>query len=435
MLAFAIAAAAPGVDGDLGEWTGDPFVVLGPEGRVAGEAPSGPDDLTAQVWLSAAPDGLWIAARVRDDRVLLPGAGSTGRRVVRSDHLELHVSLSDPPLPPFVWGARPVDGTFCEELSHMDGCAAWVTGQRALRDRLGRAFRLQVLLSDNGLQPVRDGDPAPAVGRSVVRPGPDGWTVEAFLPRDAMPAVARTSVGGARVLVELVDNDVGHDRQESFLSSRPGRAIDDPATWGRVPVGPPWTWDGPVQGALLAEGSPWWVEPGTPGQVHGLSPARLTAYSFGPDGDHLVAHHAAVPAEPTETHGSVALWRVPLPGGRTLLVSRGTASGWAVVRGAVTVRLADGLVVASRTTEVGEFARRPGSAASAGVVDVLTVGADGALVHRGERWEEDADTVQIARRDGRIVAIGLGSSWWGLPAMDPMDPPGGAEVLTALGEP
>lgn len=242
------------VDGELTEWAGPSFS-LGAADQVAGASKvAGEDDLSAQVWLSVGPTGVAVAAKVRDDAFVAPsGAVDLG-----SDHLELWVSLPPAELPPLTWinqfgDQDATDGTICAEQSNPAACEAWRKEQSKRRSKIVRIFTHQYLLSPAGAAEVwvRPGDeplrPCCAASKVVMKAAPGGWVVEAFIPAENLPATGPGPVSSARVMVDLVDNDAGHGKQESFLSSSAGRKLGDSATFHEVP------WALPVGGDPVAD--------------------------------------------------------------------------------------------------------------------------------------------------------------------------------------
>lgn len=271
LLARALSASLPSppgglaVDGSLKEWASlPPFAVLDGTSQVAGkEKPTGKADIQARVWLAQDEGGLVLAAMVTDDVVLV---AQGAQDLVRSDHLELWLSLPPADLPPIGYAhqfghfplARMEDCDTPGDFS-VDGqaCHTWWKEQSARHKRLARAFTRQYVITPGGIQEtwaaearlaeprsvggevdkVTDVPGAPSCcGSSRVewRANPGGYVVEARIAVDDWPATAAWPIADARVLVDLVDNDQGRTGQETFLSSVPGRKFADPATFTPV---------------------------------------------------------------------------------------------------------------------------------------------------------------------------------------------------------
>ena len=79
------------IDGDLEEWKEPPLFSLGPQNQVAGSSKTSQTaDFSAQFWLKMTANGLWLAAKITDDTILLP---ETETQILASDHIEFWLSF------------------------------------------------------------------------------------------------------------------------------------------------------------------------------------------------------------------------------------------------------------------------------------------------------------------------------------------------------
>lgn len=237
--------AGAAVNADLAEWSGPPTLILGPTGQVAGSRRVRDEaDFSARVWLALGPDGLWLAADVRDDAVLLP---RTAAEVVTADHLELWVALPAPAFPPVAFANQfdvlqtPVACKDRENaVEDRPACLRWHEAQLAHRERLSRLFVRQYLLSPLGVTEAYASavpELAPllpaccAAARVAVKQGPGGWRLEAWLPLEALPATGRARLDELELLVDAADADRGRGKLEAFLTSTPGRRFGERETF------------------------------------------------------------------------------------------------------------------------------------------------------------------------------------------------------------
>jgi len=237
--------AGAAVNADLAEWVGPPTFTLGPSGQVAGSRKIRDEaDFSARVWLALGPDGLWLAADVRDDAVHFP---KTAAEVVTADHLELWVALPAPAFPPVAF-ANQFDvletPAACKDrenaVEDRPACLRWHEAQLALRDRLSRLFVRQYLLSPLGVTEAwasaipELGSVSPAccsAAKVAVKQAPGGWRLEAWLPLELLPATGRARLDELAVLVDAADADKGRGKLEAFVTSTPGRRFGERETF------------------------------------------------------------------------------------------------------------------------------------------------------------------------------------------------------------
>lgn len=226
-------------DGKLDEWKLPPSATLGAASQVAGNAKvASPDDFSAKVWAAIGPEGLAVAGEVRDERVLL--AEKPGD--LHSDHAEVWLSLPQPKMPPLAFVNQFGDqlvptAAACDDVPEdPDGCRKWFKVQTERRKKLVRAFTAQYGLLPEGV--TRFGSKEEA-GTTRYEAIPGGYRFEAFIPATAFPRTAQAPLRELRVLVDVVDNDEGHAKQETFLSSSKRRRFGDASTFHAVALATP----------------------------------------------------------------------------------------------------------------------------------------------------------------------------------------------------
>jgi hypothetical protein len=231
------------VDGKLDEWKLPVSVSLGAANQVAGKSKvSSPQDLSAQLWLALGPEGLAVAGEVRDDKPQL----STKLEHVHHDHVELWLALPQPEMPPLAFvnqfGEHEVPtAEACENNEAItsgdpEGCRKWWKAQTERRKQLVRPFTVQYGLMSGSL--VRF-DQKGTVGSLRYEPMKDGYRFEALIPPSAFPRSAEAPLRNLQVLVDLVDNDEGKNKLETFLSSSKSRKFGDPSTFHAVTLTQP----------------------------------------------------------------------------------------------------------------------------------------------------------------------------------------------------
>lgn len=226
-------------DGKLDEWKVPPSATLGAASQVAGNAKvASPDDFSAKVWAALGPEGLAVAGEVRDERVLLPEKPGD----LNSDHVEVWLSLPQPVMPPLAFvnqfGEQLVPtAAACDDVAdEQEACRKWWKAQTERRKKLVQAFTAQYGLLPAGVTRFGSKD---AAGTARYEPIPGGYRFEAFIPASAFPRSAQAPLRDVRLLVDVVDNDEGHAKQESFLSSSKRRRFGDASTFHAVTLATP----------------------------------------------------------------------------------------------------------------------------------------------------------------------------------------------------
>jgi hypothetical protein len=231
------------VDGKLGEWKLPASFTFGAAHQVTGSSKvSSPEDLSAQVWVALGPEGLAVAGEVRDDRLQL----ATKPDQVNNDHVEIWLALPQPAMPPIAFvnqfGEHEVPtAAACEnneDIQESDPaeCRKWWKAQVEHRKQLVRPFTVQYGLMSGTL--VRFGQKAP-VGSIRYEPMQGGYRFEALIPPSAFPRTTEAPLRSLRILVDLVDNDEGKGKLETFLSSSKTRRFGDPSTFHAVTLSQP----------------------------------------------------------------------------------------------------------------------------------------------------------------------------------------------------
>lgn len=234
-----------------------PSLILGAADQVAGPAkPSSTADLAAKVWIAIDADGVAIAGEVTDDKVLF----GTAQTMVNADHLELWLAFPAASLPLLgfanQFGETEVHGeSDCNgEINHPDACKQWFAKQTRRRATLGRIFVRQYLLGGTGLSEAwasmlagkHAADPVRACcawSSGLVKKVPGGWRFEARIGLADLPASAQIPLKDVKLMVDLVDANVGSDKLETFRSSSPTRKFGEPDTFNLVTLAKPLAWE------------------------------------------------------------------------------------------------------------------------------------------------------------------------------------------------
>ena len=221
-------------DGRLDEWKQPPSLTLGAAQQVDGPSKvASPQDLSAKVWLALGPAGLAVAGEVQDDRVQL----AVKPKDIHKDHVAVWLALPQPPLPPIAFANQSGEHAIatleaCEDnpairVGEPAECRAWWKKQGPYRKKLLLPFTAQYLLTSKGI--LRPGQKGPALTSVRYEPMPGGYRFEAFIPANALPRSAQAPLKDVKVLVDLVDNDTGKGKRETFLSSSPGKPTGERA--------------------------------------------------------------------------------------------------------------------------------------------------------------------------------------------------------------
>lgn len=226
------------LDGAIAEWTEAPALVFGPAEVVHGKV-DGADDLRARIWWALDEEGLVVAGRVEDDQVQI---GQETPQLPNMDHVAVWVALPPAELPSIgfanQFGEQVVaTEAACETLENQENpetCKSWFKAQSQHRQALARVFVRRYLLSAGPSVESWAGrctpsaEPAPgAVARcdmvqAAFVTGDDGYTFEARIPLEALPATGQIPLREVSLSVEV--NDADGDGPAALASATPKRA-------------------------------------------------------------------------------------------------------------------------------------------------------------------------------------------------------------------
>lgn len=336
-----IAEATPAgfeLDGDVREWKGHPpSISLGKGDQVAGASKAGSEaDFAARVWLALGKEGLVVAGEVRDDAVLWPAAAE---KLLASDHVEVWLAFPGVGMPDLgfgsQWGWTGLPGPkACGEMAielegaALDSCEQWVEHQLERRRAFPRLFVRQFLIAPDQVTeafwrealPLLGDDDVPPETRACCagaaarfRPAAGGYTFEALLPPEHWPATRQMPVEDVRVSIDFVDNDEGHERQETFLSSSRERKFGRPETLNRARLAAPLAIesDPPMVAPLLAGPGSRFVVPGRPVErLYSLINFSM-GYQSQPEVPSPALLQADLAREPVARWGDVNLYLTP----------------------------------------------------------------------------------------------------------------------------
>ncbi|HKV10571.1 MAG TPA: ankyrin repeat domain-containing protein, partial [Thermoanaerobaculia bacterium] len=321
--------------GRVGEWTGlPPSVALGRGDQVAGGSKVRNEaDFGTRVWLAFGEEGLVVAGEVRDDAVLWPaGPGD----LLASDHVEVWLAFPGVGMPDLgfgsQWGWTDLPGLkacaeadFISEDTVLEECEQWVGWQLERRRVLPRLFVRQFLiapdqvteafwhealsiLGEDDVPPETKACCAGAVSR--FQPAAGGYTFEALLPPGLWPATRQMPIQEVRLQIDFVDNDAGHEKQETFLSSSRERKFGRPETLNRARLAAPLAVesDPPLAASLLAGPGSRFVVPGrTVTRLYSLKNFSV-GYQRQPEVPSPALLQADLPREPAAQWGDVAVY-------------------------------------------------------------------------------------------------------------------------------
>lgn len=244
------------LDGTVSEWTGTPTYTLGAGNQIAGaDKVKNANDFAAKVWLAQDSSGIYVAGDVTDDAVLFP---QNNDQLIKSDHVEFWLSLPSAAMPPIgyanqfgdfeVSSPAACEGTGENIIEDPAGCKKWWQEQKTRRDKMQRLFNYQYGLTSLGVSELYGSLVTPELFKNVnkrvriTEKGPTassvkftktatGYSFEGFIALDDFPASAEWPLKNAKVVVDIVDNDTGNTKQETFLSSTPKRKFGDANTF------------------------------------------------------------------------------------------------------------------------------------------------------------------------------------------------------------
>lgn len=428
------------IDGRVAEWTGSPTFLLDASSQVAGRSKvGGGADLSARVWVTIDRGSLVVAGDVVDDAVSWPT--DDGQRLA-SDHVEVWLALPEAEIPPIGYGNQflravldgpdPCPGAVDQDGNtldlELDGCRLWVERQRARRQLLHRLFVRQFNLAPIGVleqwsqtaEALEAAEDLPlaccAKARVAFQRTPRGYAFEAAIPFEHWPASARSEVATLDLLVDLVDNDEGHERQESFLSSSPRRRFADVSTFNRVALAVPLRFESdPALVARTLSDKPHLFLFPTSSPVATIWGFQNIAYGYQyqPESPSPAIYSLDLPREPLATLADLEVWAAPsdLLDAAGLPVTRLiTRRGGAFLQALETTRYCPGSAEASEGEGSG---LRPGGdllvrgAASGDACHLLVLACEGTLSPYGAGACGACPTlgVEVVAVDPRTAAL------------------------------
>lgn len=200
------------VDGQLSDWPEMPDFVLDQESQIVFNASpknwSGPDDLSAKAWAGWAPDGLYFAFKVTDDKHVQSAADDT---LWHGDHMEIQLDTQmdqdyDNP------GMNDDDfqiGLSLGDLASLPAVGyAWFNGANTPGEIQG--LTMAYTLTDKG------------------------YTLEAFIPVEALSGITLKEGSVFGMNISPSDSDTPGGSQETMLSTSNIRTYADPRTFGKI---------------------------------------------------------------------------------------------------------------------------------------------------------------------------------------------------------
>lgn len=306
-----------------------PQLILNQKNRVIG-AVDRPESFEARIWLAQNQDGLYIAADVKDDKVLLPKAESP---LINSDHLELWLSSPVAEMPPLGF-ANQFDSVSVpnqaackqENVSDEATCLEWYKKQGPYRQLLSKLFTHQYLFDREGLyetwyreawnkQQPKDlpDDLYPVLGGRFSKyiQNKTGYSFEAMIPTSSLPFVADPELKQWRISVDLVDNDQAYQKQEHFYSSSPKRQFAKPESFQSALLDAPIQVKGPEPSIAHMLSQPGvFYRPGQNKQAYGFYTPGV-GYQYSPSEDSPAIAKIDIPKTPIFNWQNHQLYSVP----------------------------------------------------------------------------------------------------------------------------
>lgn len=200
------------LDGQLTDWPEAPDFVLDQQSQVVFNAAptswSGPEDLSAKAWAGWAPEGLYFAFQVTDDRHVQSAADDT---LWHGDHMEIQL---DTQLDKDYDNPGMNDDDFQIGLS---------LGDLAKVPAIGYAWF-------NGANP-----PGEIQGLKMAYTTTDtGYVLEAFIPAESLSGITLAEGSVLGMNISPSDTDTVGGSQETMLSTSSIRTYADPKTFGKI---------------------------------------------------------------------------------------------------------------------------------------------------------------------------------------------------------
>lgn len=197
------------VDADLSDWTAEPTFTLSDKSQIVYSATpglwTGPKDLSAQAWVGWATEGLYLAFKVLDDK-LVQTASDAG--LWHGDYMELQLDTQ-------------LEKDYTDsEMSDDDYQLGISTGDFAKVPPALIAWFGPLSTSQRK-----------EIQQAQVKTE-DGYLLEVFIPKDALPGIQFAE--GAVFGMNINPSDSDGTDQEVMLSTSSKRTLSDPRTFGKI---------------------------------------------------------------------------------------------------------------------------------------------------------------------------------------------------------
>jgi chitinase len=197
------------IDGDLSDWPAEPTFTLNDKAQIVYSAApglwTGPKDLSAQAWVGWAPEGLYFAFKVLDDKLVQTASNVT---LWHGDYMELQIDVQ---LEKDYADDKMSDDDYQIGISPGDfanvapAVVAWFGPMTA--SQLKEIQQAQVKTDD-------------------------GYLLEVFMPKDTLPGI--TFSEGAAFGMNINPSDSDGVDQEVMMSTSSTRTLSDPRTFGKI---------------------------------------------------------------------------------------------------------------------------------------------------------------------------------------------------------
>jgi len=197
------------IDGDLSDWPAEPTFTLNDKSQIVYSATpnlwTGPKDLSAQVWVGWASEGLYFAFKVVDDKLVQTASDAS---LWHGDYMELQI---DTQLEKDYADDKMSDDDYQVGISPGDfakvppALVAWFGPMTAAQLKEIRQAQVKT---------------------------DDGYILEVFMPKDTLPGI--TFSEGADFGMNINPSDSDGVGQEVMMSTSPTRTLTDPRTFGKI---------------------------------------------------------------------------------------------------------------------------------------------------------------------------------------------------------
>ncbi|HTL18245.1 MAG TPA: glycosyl hydrolase family 18 protein [Patescibacteria group bacterium] len=197
------------IDGDLADWPAEPTFTLNDKSQIVYSATpnlwTSAKDLSAQAWVGWAPEGLYLAFKVLDDKLVQTASDVS---LWHGDYMELQI---DTQLEKDYTDSEMSDDDYQIGISPGD----FAKVAPALVAWFGPMTASQLK----------------AIQQAQVKTD-DGYILEVFIPKDALPTLTLSE--GADFGMNINPSDSDATDQEVMLSTSSKRTLSDPRTFGKI---------------------------------------------------------------------------------------------------------------------------------------------------------------------------------------------------------